>query len=77
MDKLYYGEKEFIKAHQNLANPFYNHSYDREVRYALCQKCKAQIGIQSKYVMQTEFNFGCDKDNYKYCPYCGHKFKKK
>lgn len=73
---MYYGEKEFIKAHQSW-QPFYNHSYDRYVRYVFCKKCKAQIGIQQKYPdFQTEFNFGSEKDNYKCCPYCGHKFKK-
>ena len=73
---MYYVEKEFIKAHQNVNIPYYNHSYDREVRDVFCKKCKARIGEQAKYEIQDEYYFHSEKDHYTHCPYCGHKFKK-
>jgi len=73
---MFYTNILFIKAHEDLGNPYRNHSYDREVRHAYCKKCHTRIGEQVKYEIQTEFSFGCEKDNYTHCPYCGHKFKK-
>lgn len=74
---MFYGNKRFIRAHQNRQNPYYNHSYDREVRDALCSGCGKIIGEQSKYIdFDTYFRFEDEKDNYLYCPYCGHKFEK-
>ena len=49
----------------------YEH-YEREV-YCTCGK---KIGTQSKYYNWTEFSFDSrEKNEYRFCPYCGHKFK--
>lgn len=74
---MFYGNKRFIRAHQDRQNPYYNHSYDREVRDALCSGCGKIIGEQVRYpIFHQDFHFEDEKDDYIYCPYCGHKFKK-
>lgn len=74
---MFYGNKRFIRAHQDRQIPYYNHSYDREVRDALCYGCGKIIGEQVKYpIFHQDFHFEDEKDDYIYCPYCGHKFKK-
>ena len=74
---MIYGSERFIRAHQDIGNRYYNHSYDRYVRDALCSGCGKVIGEQDKYPdFGTDFRFDNEKDNYTHCPYCGHKFKK-
>ena len=74
---MLYGNKRFIKAHQDISIPYYNHSYDRYVRDVFCSKCGKEMGEQVVYPDVTkEFRFQNEKDNYVYCPYCGHEFKK-
>ena len=74
---MIYGSEKFIKAHQDVRNSYYNHSYDRCVRDALCSECGKVIGEQNKYPdFAEEFFFGNEKDNYTHCPFCGHKFKR-
>ena len=74
---MFYGSERFIKAHQDRINPYYNHSYDRYVRDAICGACGKLIGEQSKYPdFDKRFHFRNEKDNYMYCPYCGHKFER-
>lgn len=75
---MFYGKTRFIKAHQNRSISYYNHYYDREVRDAICSNCGVIIGEQVKYDMDKKFHFDDtkEKDNYSYCPYCGHKFNK-
>lgn len=73
---MLYTDKIFIKAHQNRTNSYYNHSYDREVRYAICSKCGKILGEQVKYPnFDKVFHFSNEKDDYKYCPYCGHEYE--
>lgn len=72
---MFYGNEKFIRAHQSDI-PYYNHHYDRHVREAFCSCCRNVIGEQVKYeFFYEDFKFGNEKDNYIYCPYCGHKFK--
>lgn len=74
---MVYGSESFIKAHQDVRCSYYNHSYDRYVRSALCSGCGKVIGAQVKYPdLEHDFRFGNEKDNYTHCPYCGHEFKK-
>ena len=74
---MIYGHKRFIKAHQDITMPYYNHYYDREVREVICSKCKKTLGEQVKYTdFDKSFRFRNEKDNYKYCPYCAHEFRK-
>lgn len=74
---MFYTNERFIKAHQDISRPYYNHSYDRYVRDVLCVACGRTIGEQSKYPdFSKEFYFESEKDKYTNCPYCGHKFKK-
>ena len=75
---MFYGRTQFIKAHQDVSNPYYNYSYDREVRDTFCTQCYDFIGKQVKYkFLGQDFAFEDDeKNNYTHCPYCGHKFKK-
>ena len=71
---MIYGSERFIKAHQGIGNRYYNHSYDRYVRDALCSGCGKVIGEQVKYPdFWKDFHFDNEKDNYTHCPYCGHK----
>ena len=73
---MIYGNKRLIYAHQDVSRPYYNHSYDRDVRDALCSECGKVIGEQVKYPdFEKDFSFGDEKDKYTHCPYCGHKFK--
>lgn len=72
---MIYGSKRFIEAHQNRGNPYYNYSYDRYVRDALCSRCGKIIGEQEMFpAFKGDFRFGNEKDNYTHCPYCGHEF---
>ena len=74
---MFYGSERFIKAHQNVSIPYYNHYYDRKVRSVICSGCGEIIGEQNKYTdFKDGFRFGDEKDNYTHCPYCGHKFNK-
>lgn len=74
---MFYGSEKFIKAHQDTRVHYYNHSYDRYVRDALCSECGKIIGEQNKYPdFDTDFYFVDEKNDYTHCPYCGHKFKK-
>lgn len=75
---MVYSSTEFIRAHQDVTQRRYNHSYDRYVREAICSKCGTAIGEQDCYpdFPNLGFQFQDEKDNYKFCPYCGHKFKK-
>ena len=73
---MIYGSEIFIKAHMDRTNPYFNHYYDRYVRDGICSKCGRILGEQTKYDGQENFRFGNEKDNYRNCPYCGHKFKK-
>lgn len=73
---MVYGNKRLIYAHQNIMIPYYNHSYDRDVRDALCSRCGKVIGEQVRYPdFEKDFRFGDEKDKYTHCPYCGHKFE--
>lgn len=75
---MVYGKERYIKAHQDVSNRYYNHSYDRYIRDALCSKCGNIIGEQNKYPnFGNNFHFDNEKDRYKYCPFCGHEFKRK
>lgn len=75
---MVYSSKEFIRAHQDVTKRRYNHSYDRYVREAICSSCGKVIGEQDGYVdwYNGEFRFQDERDNYKFCPYCGHEFRK-
>ena len=74
---MIYSNERFIKAHQDIRNPYYNHSYDRYVRYAFCFECVKTIGEQKMYPdVDTDFHFCDERDNYTHCPYCGHEFQK-
>lgn len=74
---MFYGNKRIIYAHQDRNIPYYNHSYDRDVRDAFCSECKKVIGEQVRYPdFSMEFRFENEKDKYLHCPYCGHKFYK-
>ena len=74
---MIYSPPTFIKAHQDMSRHYYNHSYDRYVRHAMCSKCGTPIGEQVRYPdFEKEFKFEeTEKNSYKYCPYCGNKFK--
>lgn len=76
---MVYSSKTFIKAHQDITKPRYNHSYDRYTREAICSACGTVIGEQDHYTDWTEgaWRFQNEKDNYKFCPYCGHEFTKR
>ena len=69
---LIFGKERFIKAHQDVTRDYYNYSYDRVVKDAICNKCGMVIGEQVKYEIESEFSFDKDeKNNWKFCPYCG------
>lgn len=72
---LIYPSETFIRAHSDKHNPYYNHSYDRYVRDAICSSCHKTIGEQVKYPhFDKEFQFPTtEKNSYKFCPYCGEK----
>ena len=72
---MIYGTERFIKAHMDRTIPYYNYSYDRYVRDAICFECGRILGEQIKYEGCESFRFGDEKDSYRNCPYCGHKFK--
>lgn len=56
---------------------YYDGSYYKDVREALCSECGELIGEQVRYThIDADFRFRDEKELYKYCPYCGHKFKK-
>lgn len=76
---MFYSKPTFIKAHQDIHRPKYNHSYDRYSREVECSKCGKTIGEQDHYTDWTEgvWRFQNEKDNYKFCPYCGHEFTKR
>lgn len=77
---LIYSDKHFIKAHQDIRNPYYNHSYDRYVRDAMCSKCGHKIGEQVTYSKGEEGFAFVEKaaQHYSYCPYCGeHLYEQK
>jgi DNA-directed RNA polymerase subunit RPC12/RpoP len=72
---LVYSKERFIKAHEDVGNPYYNHSYSRYVRDVICT-CGETIGEQDNY---PDFNKGfsfdsSEKNKYNFCPYCGLKF---
>lgn len=72
---LFYSRERFIKAHQDVTNPYYNHSYGRYVRDAICSNCGKVIGEQVKYDIEKTFSFAeRDFRDYKHCPYCGEAF---
>ena len=73
---MFYSRVKTIKAHQDRSVPYYNHSYDREVRDALCSNCGVVIGEQVKYPdFDKDFHFDSkEKDSFSFCPHCGHKF---
>ena len=73
---MIYGREIFIRAHQDPKIPYYNHSYNREVRGVSCAACGSFLGEQYKYEMDNNFHFYDykEKNDFKYCPYCGHKF---
>ena len=72
---MFYGKKRLIRAHQNRNTSYYNHSYDREVRDAICSGCGEIIGEQVNYIdFKKGFQFESEKDKYTHCPYCGHEF---
>ena len=75
---MFYGSEKFIKAHQDVRNSYYNHSYDRKIRDAICSSCGKIIGEQDNYIdFKLGFRFGNEKDDYTHCPYCGHKFSRR
>lgn len=63
------------------SNSFYiknnGNGYSLDVRDAICSNCHKVIDRQEKYTdIHKEFRFSNDeKQNYKFCPYCGHEFK--
>lgn len=74
---LVYSKEKSIKAHEDINRPYYNHSYDRYVRDAICGNCGKVIGEQVKYPdFHKEFRFDeeYEKEEYKFCPYCGEAF---
>lgn len=74
---MIYGTKRFIRAHQDVTQRYYNYSYDRYVRDAICSSCGTVIGEQECFPdFWEEFRFENEKDKYTHCPYCGHEFKK-
>lgn len=72
---LIYPSETFIRAHADRSNLYYDHSYDRYVRDAVCSACHRTIGEQVKYPdFEKEFIFeSVEKNYYKFCPYCGEK----
>jgi hypothetical protein len=75
---LLYSSEKFIRAHQDVSKRYYNYSYDRYVRDAICNKCGAVIGEQERFPdfdNHNHFRFAEDEKNkFKFCPYCGEKF---
>lgn len=72
---MFFSNKRLIYAHQDRNRPYYNHSYDRDVRDALCSECGKVIGEQVRYPhFKESFHFEDEKAKYTHCPYCGHKF---
>ena len=64
---MLYSREKFFK--DNL-----NH-YDGYERDAICSSCGTVIGEQTKYSDWNNFSFNeREKNDYVYCPYCGHKF---
>jgi DNA-directed RNA polymerase subunit RPC12/RpoP len=61
------------------SNSFYiednGNGYDLDERDAICSKCHKVIDRQVKYRGTSEdFGFSTkEKEEYKYCPYCGEK----
>jgi DNA-directed RNA polymerase subunit RPC12/RpoP len=70
-----YSKEQFIQAHENISIPYYNHSYDRYVRDAICGSCGHTLGEQNKYPdLFKEFRYDDNsKNEWKHCPYCGDK----
>ena len=74
---LFYSSERFIRAHQDTSHSYYNYSYDRYVRDAICSKCGKVIGEQVKYSGEKIFSFlTYEYRKYNYCPYCGEPFCK-
>lgn len=72
---LGYSPEMYIRAHLDIGNQYYNHSYDRRVRNAYCECCNILLGEQVMYPdFEQEFQFG-DRNysKFKFCPYCGKK----
>ena len=73
---MHYSKERLIYAHEDRKNPYYNHSYNRYVRDAICSECGQLIGEQLRYPdFNEDFRFVDEKAHYKHCPYCGHKFE--
>lgn len=72
---LIHSTETLIRAHADVRQPYYNHHYDRYVRDTMCSECGRTIGEQVKYpYFDKEFKFeSVEKNNYKFCPYCGEK----
>jgi predicted amidohydrolase len=72
---LVYSKETFIRAHEDRGDSYKNHSYNRYVRDAICNKCGEIIGEQVKYSdFDKEFYFEDeDKRVWKYCPICAEK----
>jgi DNA-directed RNA polymerase subunit RPC12/RpoP len=68
----------FIRAHQDVNRRYYNHSYDRYVKKVGCVGCGKELGEVERYpTWDRKFSFSeSEKNNYEFCPYCGHKFNK-
>lgn len=68
----------FIKAHQDVSRRYYNHSYDRYVKKIGCVGCGKELGEVERYpTWDSKFSFSePEKNDYEFCPYCGHKFNK-
>lgn len=68
----------FIRAHQDISNRYYNYSYNRYVKKAACSRCEEELGELERFPdFLNEFVFvEKEKRRYRFCPYCGHKFKK-
>lgn len=75
---MIYTKPIHINAHQDRNRYYYNHSYDRETRLAICCSCGEVIGEQNKYIFDDIFYF-CEKEKekYRFCPYCGERFDKR
>jgi hypothetical protein len=72
---IVYSKEIFIKAHEDMRNPYKNHHYDRYVRDIICGSCGEILGEQVKYVgLDEEFSFEeTEKNKWKFCPCCGEK----
>ena len=68
----------FIKAHQDVRIPYYNASYDRYVKKVEYVGCREEIGEVERFPdFYNKFYFkDKEKNDYKFCPYCGHEFNK-